>query len=171
METFDDMEKLGWSRVIDPKTQRKIYVRPNKTKVRQKRDLSDHEKEVLGNILFPCRQSHPQNQSQACPPAPLGTPASTPCPVSPLTQPESGGAASTSVSWPSSGAGISRGSVFSLPPQETNTDQPGEENELPEVKDNQCTYFDRTLNTNLDKIIKINYVCFSKYFYVQTIGT
>ena len=120
METFDDIEKMGWSRVIDPKTNRKIYVRPNKTKVRQMRDLSENEKIVMGNILFPPRQTQPENQSQAYPEPPSGHPAaasSIPCSESPPTQ--SGRAASSSLSRPSSGASSS--SVFSLTPQETHT--------------------------------------------------
>ena len=90
METFDDIQKIGWSRVIDPKTNRKMYVRPNKTKVRQRRDLSENEKIVLGNILFPPRQTQPQNQSQACPEPPSVPPAaasSIPCSASPPTRP------------------------------------------------------------------------------------
>ena len=139
MESFDDIQKIGWSRVTDPKTHSKIYIRPNKTKVRQRRDLSDNEKVILGDILFPQQQSQPKNQSQAYAQplsVTLASSSAFPDSESSPAQPESDGATSGSVSSSSRGAGSSRSSVFSLTPQETHTFQEGGENdiEIPEVK-------------------------------------
>ena len=51
--SFEELSHLGWAKRVNDATKRVSYVRPNKTIVNQRRDLSDSERDEIGDILFP----------------------------------------------------------------------------------------------------------------------
>ena len=62
IDSFNDLEKLGWRR--RPNNKRNSYVRPDKRVVNSRRDLSNEEDRIFGNILFPGRRGHIENEPQ-----------------------------------------------------------------------------------------------------------
>ena len=56
IETFTDLEQLGWESFRNSKTKKLGYKRPNGKIVYQKRHLSECENAEFGHILFPGRR-------------------------------------------------------------------------------------------------------------------
>ena len=83
--SFDDLIKLCWSKEIN-QNNRVHYVRPDKRKVRQRRNLTNKEKDEIGDILFPGKKKSPApavpTPVPAPAPAPPDSPDSHPQPVS-----------------------------------------------------------------------------------------
>ena len=80
--SFEELSDQGWIKRVHTTTKRISYVRPNKTIVNQRRDLSDNERDAIGHILFPGKTMvnvAPQSVT------PSETPSPAPAPLSPLS--------------------------------------------------------------------------------------